>query len=101
MMKHKEIKIENAYIRNNVGTKLLRVGRPELLKYIVRVFALDVKITLFNETINKADAAMFANKLSNPFYENEKKTYLSKDSRSICFEVPTPIKKSDQCLRIQ
>lgn len=98
MLTPQKITVETSRVRNMTGKILLDVNSPDYNQYIGRIFSLDAKITLFNKVVIKANGSTSIGEIYNPFYQEEKKTYLLNDKKKICFETPTKTKENEHCL---
>jgi len=88
------------YLRNYIGATSLEGS--DYSDYVTRIFALDAKISLFNEVSQLTLDSIKPEEIRNPFYSNEKRVNFSDDKKSICFDVPTTaIRDRDRCLVIR
>jgi len=100
--KEKPSKFRKYKIRNLLGSAAIyNNSQADFHRFVARVFALDAKIQLFNETASLASSPKDIIKIKNPFYPSEKTAYLNKDKKSVCFDVPTLTRERDRCLRIK
>ncbi len=90
-------------LRNYVGSLLTNMSS---LGYnnqsIAEVFALDAKIKLYNSTIGEIDLPEDVSHINNPFFDDGKAAYYSKDKKSICFDMDLiKDKEGYRCLRVR
>lgn len=88
-------------IRNSVGNILNGIAKPNFDKYITRLFDLNAKITIFNQTTNKAELPENLAYIQNPYYETGGTAYYSEDGKSICLTGPLADDKNQRCLRVK
>jgi hypothetical protein len=92
---------KKSYIRNYLGTVFGQIATPDFNQYIERVFYLDTKIHIFNETADKAELLSVSH-INNPFYDNDKTAYYSEDKKAVCIDGPLPHRQKEyRCLRIK
>ena len=88
-------------IRNYAGGVLNNVARPSFDRVIARVFDLNAKITIFNQTVNKETLPSDLGYIQNPYYEKGGTAFYSDDGKSICLTGPLEDAKNQRCLRIK
>lgn len=89
-------------VRNYIGNKLLEISGVNFETYIARVFALDAKIALYNESLKRSHNDDDLSQIKNPFYDS-KSAYFANDKTLLCIDAP--LLKEDQyqdrCLRLK
>lgn len=85
----KVIKAKQSWVRNSVGTYLLRSqDQITYLPYIGRGFDLNSKITLFNNLVGKALNKEVLVGIENPYYENKFDASYDNETGRVCFSGP-------------
>jgi hypothetical protein len=80
-------KNKNKYsIRNIVGNTLSKIGQPNFSKYIFRLHDLNIKITLFNKTVNLKTDETKNVEIENPYYRRMEKPTIIADK--LCLNGP-------------
>lgn len=90
-----------SYIRNPIGFILNDVASPSFDQYIAKLFDLNAKVAIFNQTTNKVELPADLDYIQNPYYETGGTAYYSKDGRSICLTGPLENDKNQRCLRVK
>ena len=96
--------IRKSWVRNPLGTvfsNMLSVVPSLFDPYLIRIFDLDAKITLFNAAMKISTPELLVGSLRSPYFESEHDVYLSEDGRKICFDGPLPMHRDFRCLRIK
>lgn len=92
---------KKTYIRNYLGTVLGQISTPNFSQNIAKLFYLDAKIHLFNETADKTELPSSVSHISNPF-SDKKTAFYSEDKKAVCIDGPFPHKRKEvSCLRIK
>lgn len=90
-----------AHIRNYMGTVLNKVAIPGLETYAGRLFDIDVKIALFNQTIDQGTDTPAQQQLTNPYYGQAEETFPAADGKRICMKGPLEDKANHRCLLLR
>lgn len=85
-------------IRNPIGNVMSQAGVIGFDEYIARGFNLNVKIALFNATLNREISAESLAKISNPYDPQEFDAELSEDKQFVCMGGPLEDRKGYRCL---
>ena len=88
-------------IRNPVGSILNDISNPYYGQYIARLFDLNAKIAIFNQTVNKETLPSDLGYIQNPYYEKGGTAFYSDDGKSICLTGPLDDDKNQRCLRMK
>lgn len=99
--KHEQPLFRPTYIRNPVGTILNDIASPSFDQYIARLFDLNAKIAIFNQTMNKTALPQDLSFIQNPYYEKGGTAFYSEDGKSICLTGPLEDDKNQRCLRVK
>lgn len=89
-----------SWFRNPIGSLMNRTGLIGFDDYIARGFNLNVKIALFNGTLNREISAESLAEISNPYYVQEFDAELSEDQQFVCMDGPLEDKNGYRCLPI-
>lgn len=90
--------LKYSWFRNLVGSMLNKTSSPDFSDYIARGFDLNVKIALFNGTLNQIINEEILGKIPNPYYENEFDAKVADDRARICMGGPLEDKRRFRCL---
>lgn len=92
---------QSSYIRNITGTILLSLGNPDFEQYIARLFDLNAKIALFNQTAEKTELPDKLGYIQNPYFEMGNTAYYLNQGKSICLTGPLEDSRNQRCLQVK
>jgi hypothetical protein len=94
-------KATTSWFKNPVGTALNKVASVDFSSYIARGFDLNVKIALFNGTLNKAVIESELSEIKNPYYDSQFGAYFSENQDRICMGGPLGDSRNFRCITIK
>lgn len=92
--------LKTSYVRNIAGS-IMNDMAVSFDRYIDRLFALNAKIYLFNQTGGVRSLSSVVGNINNPYYSDKGKAYLSDDMKSVCAEGPFEDNEKYRCLRVK
>lgn len=98
---NEQLQIQTSSIRNYAGSILNNIAYPDFDKYIARLFDLNAKIALFNQTADSTELPADLSTIQNPYYGTGNTAYYSDDGKNICLTGPLENDRNQRCLRVK
>ena len=88
-------------VRNFIGIILNNIAQPNYHEYVARLFDLDAKISILNQTANKTSLPPDLAYIQNPYYETGGTAFYADGDRHICLTGPLEDIGNRRCLRVR